>query len=90
MGVRYSRFRVILKILASIHRGETSTRSLALSLGLPHDELDETMVDLYELKLVRERDQLLELTTKGRNIVEYVENSSDGGLGNAPMILTEP
>jgi predicted transcriptional regulator len=89
MDEKYSKFKKVLDILASIYHGETSRRRIAMKLGLPDDELDKTMADLFELQLIKKRDQFYGLTNQGRNIVEYIERSSDD-LGNTPLILVEP
>ena len=89
MDEKYSKFRKVLEILASIYHGDTSRRRIALKLGLQDDELDKTMVDLFELQLIKKKDQFYSLTKQGTNIVEYIERNTDG-FGNAPVILVEP
>lgn len=89
MDEKYSKFKKVLDILASIYHGETSRRRIAMKLGLPDDELDKTMADLFELQLIKKKEQFYGLTNQGRNIVEYIERSSDD-LGNTPLILVEP
>ena len=89
MDEKYSKFKKVLDILASIYHGETSRRRIAMKLGLPDDELDKTRADLFELQLIKKKEQFYGLTNQGRNIVEYIERSSDD-FGNAPLILVEP